>query len=164
MAAAADQRHFRIKAAQRDLIAAAGGIERAGELTNFGKSHVGRWNNAGDPDLMPLQAVLILEAECCMPLVTSAMAALNNRRLADPEAEAEIALCVSRSFSDVVRQVGELMAAGTLAFSDGKMSPAEANENDKIAALLEQKLAEHRKALAKVRAAGGFSVIAGGAA
>lgn len=163
-AANADQRHYRIKAAQRDLIAACGGIQRSATFVDYSDAQVGRWNNAGQSDIMPIDAALALEAECGMPLVTSAMAALNNRRLADPEAAAEASMCVARSFSDFVRQSSDLMTAGTIAFSDGKVTPAEANEADKIAHALELAVAEFRKSLAKVKAAGGFSIIAGGAA
>jgi hypothetical protein len=48
----ANGRYFRIKAAQRDLIAAAGGIERVAEIVGFSKSQVGRWHHGDSPDLM----------------------------------------------------------------------------------------------------------------
>ncbi len=44
-------------------------------------------NNATDPELMPLHAVYALECECGVPVVTSAMAELNGRRLTDPDAK-----------------------------------------------------------------------------
>src|SRR6185312_16646205 len=71
MAAISDAWFYRLKAAQRDLIKMVGGIERAAEITSISKSHVGRWNNATDPDLMPINAALLLEAECGVPLITS---------------------------------------------------------------------------------------------
>jgi hypothetical protein len=99
-----------------------------------------------------------------MPLVTSAMAALNNRRLADPDGATEAANCVMRSYTDVVRQIGDVMANAASALADGKITIAEANEQDKLVAQLERVVCDYRKALANVRASGGFSVISGGAA
>jgi hypothetical protein len=51
---------YRIKAAQRDLIDRCGGIKRVVELVSSSKSEVGRWNNGGDPDLMPVGAIAVL--------------------------------------------------------------------------------------------------------
>jgi len=159
-----DHRNYRIKAAQRDLIAACGGIERSAGIVGFSVPQVGRWNNAGQPDIMPIHVALLLETECGMPLITAAMASLNNRRLADPDSAAEAANCVMRSYADVVRQIGDVMTAAASALADGEITPAEANENDKLAARLELGIADFRKALSKVKATGGFSVISGGAA
>lgn len=163
-AANADQRHYRIKAAQRDLIAACGGIQRSAEIVDFSDAQVGRWNNGAQPDMMPVHVALALEGECGMPLVTSAMASLNNRRLADPDGAVEAANSVMRSYTDVVRQIGEVMTAAALHLSDGQITPAEANEQDKLMAQLERLVGDHRKSLAQVKAVGGFTVVNGGAA
>ncbi|MFC6489681.1 phage regulatory CII family protein, partial [Nitratireductor sp. GCM10026969] len=135
----ANAHFFRIKAAQRDLIAAAGGIERAAEVAGFSKSQVGRWNHADSPDLMPVDAALRLEEETGRYDFTSAIAAARGRKLADTTLEAIEAGDIMARFSDVMRQVGDLSSAAAVAFADGKITPAEAtNMIDKPTALLVQ--------------------------
>lgn len=153
---------YRLKAAQKDLIERCGGIERAAEKSSSSKSQVGRWNNPGDPDIMPLPAVLILQAECGMPLVTGAMAELNGRRLADPDSVAAATGNILARHADACRQAADLMAAGAAAFSDGKLTPTEAAEMDRTASKLEQGLADLRRLLAGARGSG-LSLVEGGA-
>ncbi|CAI2936129.1 hypothetical protein [Aminobacter niigataensis] len=162
MPANADLRFYRIKAAQRDLIAMAGGVERAADVTSFSKSVVGRWNHAADHDLMPISAVLALEAECGVPLVTSAMADLNGRRLADPDAMQVATGNILARHAETCRHAAELMATGAASFADGKVTPSEAAEMDRAASRMEHGLAELRKTLAGARA-GGLSIVEGGA-
>jgi hypothetical protein len=155
---------YRLKAAQRDLIARAGGIERAAEIASVSKSQMGRFNNAGDPELMPLTVVLMLEQECAAPLVTGVMAELNGRRLADPGDTAEAAnACIMASHAEVVVQAGELMAKGAMAFADGRLTPTEAAGIDRQAAALERSVSDLRKAAASARSGEGLSLVHGGA-
>lgn len=156
----------RIKAAQRDLIRLVGGIERAADISSISKSHIGRMNNATDPELMPLHAVYALESECGVPVVTSAMAELNGRRLAEPESARAAEQCVVVAYSDMVRKAGDLISGGAVAISDMMVTPAEATKMDRDAAELEAGLAALRKALAGVKANGGHKVglsVVGGA-
>ena len=152
---------YRLKAAQRDLIKRVGGIERAAELASISKSQMGRFNNDGDPELMPIPAVLMLQRECGVPLVTTAMAELEGRRLADPEMGDAANACIMASHAEVVVQAGELMAAGAMAFADGRLTPSEAAGMDRAASALERAVAEFRKAAASARA-GDFAVVRGG--
>lgn len=156
-------RVLRIKAAQNQLIAACGGLDAVavGEeaIINAGRSTVGRWSDIGDPTLMPLLAVIKLEAHCGQPLVTAALAEISGRRLADPDAETVSQGSVMARHADAIIHAGELMAAGAAAFADGKVSPNEATTIDRAAAQLERGLAEYRKALAGIRAAGGLKVV-----
>lgn len=145
---------YRLKAAQRDLIKRAGMIERAAEITSTSKSQVGRWNSSSEPDLMPLPAVLLLEAECGVSIVTQVMAELNGRRLADPDREEAQRGDAMVRHADAIRQAGELMAAGAAAFADGKLTPAEAQQMDSAASTLERSVAELREALAGARGKG----------
>ncbi|EDQ33925.1 hypothetical protein HPDFL43_05710 [Hoeflea phototrophica DFL-43] len=143
---------YRIKAAQRDLIALSGGIERAAEISGFSKSHVGRWNNAQDTDLMPLNAVLVLEEHCGVALVTSVMAELNGRRLIDESEGAGASADVLSAYAETVRHAGEMMSAGAIALADGKVTAAEAISVDRAVSVLERGLADFRQTLARVRA------------
>lgn len=151
----------RIKAAQQEIIAAAGGIDGAvaalGETV--GRSTVGRWNNGDEPTLMPLEAVIRLEAATNSSAVTRALAELNGRRLADPSAEAATQSSVMNRHAEAIVAAGELMAAGAAAFADGKVTSTEAITIDRAAAQLERGIGEYRKALAAIKADGGLKVV-----
>lgn len=156
-------RHARIKAAQELIIATCGGLDDCAALCNFGRSTVGRWSDRNDPTLMPLAAVMALEAHCGQPVVTAALAEINGRRLVDPEGSATAGQArVMSRHADAIVQAGELMAAGAAAFADGRVTPTEAVGIDRAIATLEQGLSEYRKALAGVRAEGGLKVVGGG--
>ncbi len=159
----ATARVLRIKAAQNQIIALCGGLDEVAELTNFGRSTVGRWSDLGDPNLMPLAAVMTLEAHCGQPLITAALAEVNGRRLADPDADTMAQGNVMSRHAEAIVQAGELMTAGANAFADGKVTANEAIAIDRAVAGLERVLSEYRKALAGVRAVGGLSVVGGGA-
>lgn len=143
---------YRLKAAQRDLIKRCGGIERAAEIASVSKTHMGRFNNDGDTDLMPLPVVLMLQADCGLPLVTAAMAELQGRRLSDPDAGAEGNADVQMRHAEAIVLAGELVSAGALAFADGKLTSTEAVSIDRPASRLEVAIGELRKALAAARA------------
>tara|TARA_R110002020_G_scaffold467027_4_gene690183 strand:+ start:3497 stop:3994 length:498 start_codon:yes stop_codon:yes gene_type:complete len=143
---------YRIKAAQRDLINLSGGIERVAEITSISKSHVGRWNNAQDTDLMPINAVLMLEEHCGVALITSVMAELNGRRLADETEAVRRTADVLSAYAETVRHAGEVMSAGAIALADGKVTPAEAMNVDRAVSVLERGLSDLRQSLAQVRA------------
>lgn len=145
----------RVKAAQRDLIKLNGGIERAAELTSISKSQIGRMNNPADGELMTLAAVVILEADCGQPVVTAVMAEANGRRLTDPEAERAAEVSVLSAHADVMRQSGELAHSMAVAISDGRVTPAEAQTIDRVAAKVAEANAELRAALAGIKAQGG---------
>ncbi len=156
----------RIKAAQRDLIRLVGGIERAAEISSISKSHIGRMNNATDPEMMPLHAVYALESDCGVQVVTSAMAELHGKRLVEPEGQRGADYSLIAAYSDAVRKAGDMISGGAVAIADLVVTPAEATKMDRDAAELEIVIAEYRKALANVKALGGqkvgFHVVGGG--
>lgn len=151
---------YRIKAAQRDLIALSGGIERTAEITSISKSQVGRWNNAQDTDLMPINAVLMLEEHCGMAVVTAVMAELNGRRLADETDATRQSADVLSAYAETIRHAGDVMSAGALALADGKVTAAEAVTIDRAVAILEQGIPGFRQSLAQIRA-GDLRVVGG---
>jgi hypothetical protein len=127
MSSISDAWFYRLKAAQKDLIERCGGIERAAGKSSSSKSQVGRWNNPGDPDIMVMSAVLLLEADCGVPFVTTAMAELNGRRLADPDNFAAATGSILARHADACRQAADLMASGAAAFPTSAASwPARA--------------------------------------
>lgn len=145
----------RVKAAQRDLIKLAGGIDRAAEISSVSPSHIGRMNNPRDTDLMPLSVVYALESECGVPVITQAMAELSGRRLSDPDAEHKANVNVLTSYSELMQKAAALMAAGATAMADGIVTPAEAHSMDREASSIERGLSQFRQALAVIKATGG---------
>lgn len=154
----ANARHFMLKAAQRDLIAAAGGIERAAGVCSYGKSTVGRWANAESPELMPLEAIFALEEETGRYDMSAAIASARGRRFADTAAEIANGSVMSAHAEAVVR-MGELMTEGALAFADGQITPAETAQIDKALAKVLDAVSDYRKILAGGRASGGLKVV-----
>lgn len=152
-----DAFHHRLKAAQRDLIERAGGIERTAEKVGYSKSQVGRWNSGSDPEHMPIAAVVALEADCGVALVTAVMAEAGGRRLTDPDADKAAAVSLMQAFAENQRQGAELFNAFAVAISDGNFSPTEATTVDRLAAQQEISLASVRSACAAVKATGGAS-------
>lgn len=142
----------RLKAAQRDLIKMCGGIARAADLTSTSTSHVGRWNQAKDTDLMPINAIIILEADCGQPLVTSAMAELNGFRVEDPERAIKTTASIMTSLADTMQEAGALFASGAAAAADGKYTPAELTALERGAAVLNTKIGSLRNDLAAAQA------------
>ncbi len=142
----------RIKAATRDLVRLCGGIERAAEVAMLSKSVIGRCQNAGDPDILSLPAVLALEAECGVAMVTTAMADLQGRRLSDADADPASAGRVFARNATVMRAASELMAVSAAAATDGRCTPAEAEQMDRAAAELDRAIEPLRQDLAEVKA------------
>jgi hypothetical protein len=154
----ANARHFMLKAAQRDLIAAAGGIERAAAVCSYGKSTVGRWANGESPELMPLEAMFALEEETGRTDLSAAIAAGRGKRFAETETVSANG-CVMSAHAEAVVRMGELMTEGALAFADGQITPAESAQIDRALAKVNDAVAEYRKILAGGRASGGLKVV-----
>ena len=115
------------------------------------KSQVGRWNNAQDIDLMPLNVVYVLESECGIAFVTKALASLNGRSLEENDKPNHKNPDIMTTFADTVHHTSELMKAGIDALADGKITPNEATRMDREAASLEKRVAILRNGLAKAK-------------
>ena len=144
-----------VKAAQRDLIKRCAGIARAAEIATTSSTQMGRYNNPTDPDLMPLNVVLALEADCGAALVTAVMASLNGRRLVERDEDGAGCVAVFSRYVETVRKAGELMATGAEAFADGKLTPSEMATIDRLAGELDGLNALLRKAIGTGKAEGG---------
>lgn len=156
----ANARHFLLKAKQRDLIAAAGGIERAAMICSYSKSVVGRWYNLDSPELMELPAIFALEEETGRFDMSEAISSARGRRFAEDEAK-PVNGCVMSAHAETVVRMGELMTEGALAFADGQLTPAETQRIDRALSKVEAGTAEYRKILAGARAQGGLKVVGG---
>ena len=150
-----DAFHYRLKAAQRDLIAFNGGIERAAEKTGYSKSQMGRCNSPTDGEHMSVAAIVALEADCGLAPVTAVLAEANGRRLTDPDAARAAHVGMMQAQADAMMQMAELVNATALAIADGLVTPTEAGTVDRIAASVEKALSELRRTLATAKAEGG---------
>ncbi|MBC7280014.1 hypothetical protein [Hoeflea sp.] len=164
-----DEAHFRLKAAQKDLVKHCGGGDRAGRLANYSGSQMGRFADTRvAPDLMPLHVALILEAECGVPYVTAAMAEINGHRLTAPAPEAVTGESVERDVfgcnTEMMRQAAVLAMAVADGLADGKLTPAELDKIARQTAPFRELMAKLDMALAKGRASGGQVVNFGGGA
>lgn len=158
----ANARHYLLKAKQRDLIAAAGGQVRASLICHYGKSTVGRWADANSSELMPLDAIFALEEETGRHDMSEAIASARGKSFADGAVSAgEHASAMSVHAAAVV-QMGELLTAGAIAYSDGRLTPNEAQQIDRALSSLERVLDEYRKVMATARGAGGLRVVGNG--
>jgi hypothetical protein len=146
---------LRIKAATRDLVAACGGVAAAGTLCGVAPASVSRWQAIEDAALIPIGAVLALEAECGAPLVTAVMAEINGRRLADDEAgDGRPGKALGAAAADLARQAGAAMAEATEALADGVVSPAEAAQIDRRLSGMDAASRRLRDCLAGIQAGG----------
>ena len=94
----------------------------------------------------------MLEEHCGVAVVTSVMAELNGRRLADETEATRQNADVLSAYAEAVRHAGEVMSAGAIALADGKVTPAEALTVDRAVSVLERGLSDLRQTLAHVRA------------
>ena len=122
----ANAKHFRLKAAQRDLIAAAGGIERAAELCSYGKSTVGRWAKIDSPEIMDAGAVETLETETGLKLWTVAWLGTRGLKLADEDA-GTAGDCLATEMAALSGAFGALLTEWSAIAADGHATPTEAD-------------------------------------
>ena len=143
---------YRLKAAFRDLVERAGGIERAADRMGFGKSSVQRWASAEHPDVMPLTAALLLESDTGCPLVTAAMAGLQGRTLSEvsltsvPVTSPRPALL--EQWAGMGKAFSELAGGMAFAMADGEVTVTEARAIDEAAQGLSQQIESLRQKLA----------------
>lgn len=158
----ANARHFRLKAAQRDLIAAAGGIQRAAELCSYGKSTVGRWADIESREWMPLDAADKLEAETGLTIFTQAWVESRGLKLAGQGEGEGGAVSLTAEIAGIAGALSTLLSEWAMASADGHASPAEADRLRKITPTIRDHLSRFEDALSEVRAAGGLSLVNGG--
>lgn len=151
MSVISDVWFHRIKAATRDLIKRCGGVVRAGEIAHASKSEVSRWQTGGDETIVPLSAVLALEADCGVPLVTAAMADLNGRRVVDGDHDGGDASAIVARHAEMMRSMAEVVAASAAAFADGRVTPAEAEGLDRVASELARRVETWRGDIAAAK-------------
>lgn len=153
-----DAFHYRLKAAQRDLIERCGGINRVEKVAGFSRSQVGRWNNPNDTDHMSLVVVRTLEADAGQPVVTAVMAEINGWHIADTDDEPVAKLGLMAAHSNSLFFQADIARDIAAAIADGRVSPAEAAVIDRAVAKAVQGYEELRASLAEIKARGGEAV------
>lgn len=143
---------FRMKAAQRDLIKACGGIERSAEIAEQSIAQIGRCNNAETDDLLSARAKAKLEADCGYPWVTRVeLQALGFEVHQTAVVNSDRAGDVHGTTSRVVAEASDVMRAYSDALADGKITPADI-------AILQKELGELAHAVEEARMAGAASI------
>lgn len=152
MTSISDAWFHRIKSATRDLVTRCGGVVRAGEIAKVSKTEVSRWQTSTDPTIIPLAAVLVLEADCGVALVTAVMADLNGRRVVDGDASSDgDASGIVMRHAELMRSVGDMMTVYAAAAADGKFTSAEAEQMDRAAGVVARALDAWRADIAEAK-------------
>lgn len=142
----------RIRGGQRDLIKAAGGIERVASLLGRSVGHVGRWNNPELDDLMPFPVILLLERDTKRTVMCQMMAQMiHGRDLTEPVGSGGDRSDVLEKLADAMESAGEFGGDGFRAVADGDLSEAELLALDRRAADLERDASAFREVAAKRR-------------
>lgn len=145
----------KLKAANRLLIKKNGGIEDAAEICSLSKSQVGRCHADSDTELLPLPAVLRLEAECGDPCVTRVMAGLHGCKLSDPEKNNPDGTCLLRGSLDIGTAANEYQRNASIAYSDLKVTANEARQGMRDLQKLIDEATEQMSRYAEIVAKGG---------
>ncbi len=124
---------YQIKAATRDLVRDAGGLERAGKVAGRGKSSVERWCSPNYDDIIPIECVLRLERETGTAYVTAAMADYNKRGLAD-RVTAPVSNTVLEAMAHASNKAADMISATAAAVADGVITPNEARGIERVSA------------------------------
>ncbi|TRL35515.1 hypothetical protein [Rhizobium straminoryzae] len=144
-----------LKAANRQLIKKNGGIEASADLCSLSKSQVGRCHSDSDTELLPIPAVLRLEAECGDPVVTRVMAALHGCKLTDPTLESGDGACLLRESLELSARAAEYQRNASIAFSDLKVNSTEAKQALRDLAMIVEKASALSRQYAEIAASGG---------
>lgn len=117
-----------IKGANRDLIKAAGGIDRVALLLGCSTALVGNWNNWAMADLMPTWAMVTLEADLGRSILSRAYAVLAGATVSEAVAPAPRGACLNTESAAMMTELAEYLGLLALVSADGKHTPAELME------------------------------------
>jgi hypothetical protein len=147
----------RLKAANRMLIKLNGGIEASADLASISCSQIGRCNSTTNTELLPVTAIIRLEAECGDPVVTRAMAELHDCTLVSPNDKPADGRCVMRDNGELQRLNGELQIGLAAATADMVITPSEAMVSMRNLEALERKIPDLKTSLTNIIAKGGVA-------
>lgn len=114
-----------VKAANRDLIREAGGIERVAVFLGVSPALVGNYNNWNLADLMPPPEMIALEQDLGRPVLSRAYAALSGGVVTDPDPGAVGGRCVMAEASGVMSEFSEFFGSYSRKVADGEIDEAD---------------------------------------
>lgn len=122
--------HGRLKVAAAFAVEACGSVEGAGATAGRGKSTAGRWHNAADPDLPPIDAALLMDkvavAKGETPPIASAFATELGKVLIDlPDADTTRD-CWHRIMASLADGHSDLLSGLLRDIADHRIEPREA--------------------------------------
>lgn len=150
-----DEWYFRIKTATRTLVKLIGTYEDAGRICGVSAKTMHRYGEVSpeNNDFIPIRSALRLEAECGVPCVTEAMAAIGGRSLVNGDGSSPPA-CMLTAYGSVTEEFGELSGRVADALKDGKLSPNEHTAICEAAANVQRAAGAIQGTSARLRAVG----------
>lgn len=145
-----------VKSATRDLVTACGGAKRAASLIGVSEQMVSRYKLPTHDDILPLTCAAILEQDCGMPLVSSAISAFSGHDVVpagEPIGATEN--CIKKLHAGVMRETADLLMVAAEAFADGRLTPSELDNLDLAVGDLMRALKGFRGNIARRKAGGG---------
>lgn len=140
----------RLKAATRQLIREAGGLEAAAAVLGprwRGTSTIQRWGDPKSEDMIPLIAAMTLQQETGLSLITQAMAELQGFTLSPKTGQGG-----GRGFlmaqQRIAKEMAEYHAAVALAVADGVITETEKADIDREGGDVCEAMAESRNDMA----------------
>lgn len=139
-----------LKAATRDLVAAAGGCTRAAKVSRVQEAAFSRYGQWGDPRCIPVDVVLDLEQDVGDPIITRILADHAGYVLV-PKAQVAGTDAMPQHLADVARTTGAALTGLADALTDGRVDDREAAALKPVFAQAQTELAEAEAALAETR-------------
>lgn len=152
----------RIKAGTRDLVRAAGGLERAGAIAGYSKTQMHRFASIGSSDVISLAGAMALEAEIGTMPITDAMRSMHVTMAAG---ESGRSVCFVETVAEAFRSTSAVSARACEAMADGTITIHEAQGIDEAASHAIAQLDAMRSKAARVLAGEvvpAFSTVKGG--
>lgn len=146
---------LRLKAGAADLVDLCGGQKRAGEIIGVSQQQISKIVNRETRDMLSLRAMLMLEAECGVPVLTRVCAELQSHQLERGEAPAGAAPSNPYvAIADISTEYSEAVQEFALRTADGVFSNADGAALDRRLSDIVEKAEAFRRLIA-LRAAGG---------
>lgn len=124
---------LRLKAAFRDLVAAAGGNVRAATLSRADSARLSRYGAVQETTQAPIDVIAALEREVGEPIVTRVLAELAGYELVPREKPVETGQAMLVHVGEIAGSAGQLLAELSSAVADQTITPTERETIDERA-------------------------------
>ena len=139
--------YLALKAAVRDLVTAAGGANRAAELTRSDAPRLSRYGSPHEAMHAPLDVIADLEAEAGAPIVTAILADMQGFNLVPQTAISKPDASISLSIGEAAKDFGAMISELAVALADGNLTEQEAAHVIPLVRELATEIAELDQAL-----------------